>query len=223
MTDADMLARDILLTLIGKSGVKEWLNDDTRLQLAGASVDLADLILHWDDSMAVTAVYRKQFGTAKTFKKTGGTGAMTPSTLANGSYWQSAKIDLGATLASRYFLDLAVDLASTPTAGQTLDFWWNPSDSGTAATDNKGGASGSDATYAGYSSNAADSVAQLVPLGSFFCTVQTSTQKGQITGTLEAPNRYGSLVMLNNSGAAFASDTNFCVTITPEEITSEPS
>ncbi len=218
----DELARDIALSLLARTGVQVWDNPDFRKKIAIASLDLTAMLLE-ELEMAVTAVFRKQFGTAKTLKPSGGTGAMTPSTLANAAYWQSAKIDLGATLAQAYYFDLAVDLAATPTAGNTIDFWWNPSSSGTAGTDNKGGTSGADATYAGYSANAAAAVKQLIFIGSMVCTTQTSLQKGMIQGMLNAPNRYGSLVMLNGAGSAFASDTNFVVTMTPEEPTSEPS
>lgn len=221
------IARDIAISLLAKSGVREWGDPDAQEAISNAAVNMADFIWLYTNgggpSMAITAAFRKQFATPITFKKSGGTGAMTPSTLANGSYWQSAKIDLGnanGCLAQAYSVDLAVDLAATPTAGSTIDFYWNPSTSGTAGTDNKGGASGTDSSYTGYSSNAAASVPQLQFIGSMVCTTQTSLQKG-IAGILVPQQRYGSLVMCNNSGAAFASDTNFVVTLSPEEPTAE--
>lgn len=218
------LLRDVLMELIRKSGVREWEDDVVRVRIPQAAVEITDAAYYEEvDPMAVTAVFRKQFATVKTFKKTGGSAAMTPSTLANGAYWQSAKLDLGTPQPCRYNVKLDVDLAATPTAGNVITFWWNPSSSGTPGTDNCGGCSGMDSSYTGYSSNAAASVKQLVPIGEFNCTTQTSHQRGMVAGQLVAPDRYGSLVMLNGAGSAFASDTDFCVTFTPEEDTSEPS
>lgn len=223
MTDFDTLARDIALSLLSKSGVREWVDPNSREQIAIASLDLAAMLLEVPD-MAVTSVFRQQFATPKTLQKTGGTGAMTPSTLANGSYWQSAKIDLGATVAQAYAVYLDAELAATPTAGNTIDLWANPSSSGTAATDNRGGCSGSDATYTGYSSNAAASVKQLQFIGSGVCTSQaTATVQKMFVGYFVPVQRYASFVMLNGAGSAFASDTNFVLTLVPVEFTSEPS
>jgi hypothetical protein len=220
------IARDLALAMLAKSGVKEWLDAATREAIVTSAVEMAEYIFTdgYGPMAAPTSVFRKQFATAKTFKKTSGSAAMTPSTLANGAYWQSAKLDLGnanGCVAQAYNLRLNVDLAATPTAGNQISFWWCPSDSGTAGTDNAGGCSGADATYAGYSSNAAASVNQLQFIGSFICTTQTSTQSGIVQGLLIPNDRYGSLVMVNNSGVAFASDTNFVVTLTPEEFTAE--
>jgi|TARA_R100000049_G_C1929034_1_gene73126 hypothetical protein len=48
---------------------------------------------------------------------------------------QSIKVGLGATRAARYSVFAAIDFTGeTPTAGQTVDFYWAPSVSGTQAT-----------------------------------------------------------------------------------------
>ncbi len=175
--------------------------------------------------MALPDVFRIQNGTAKTFASSGGDAAITLASLANGSGRQSAKLDLGATRAGLYRVKAAFEIAATPTAGATIDLYWAPSTSGTAATDNPGGVSGSDAAYAGYSSNLTASVKQLVFIGSFVCTTQaTATVQRAIVGSFNPQLRYGSLVVVNSSGAALhSSDSNMNITLVPIEDVIEDS
>jgi hypothetical protein len=223
------LARDIALALISKSGVREWADPEVRNDIASAAVEMAAAILGEDPgvTVAVSAVLREQTGTARLWQKTGGDAAMTPSTLANGAYWEGAKLDLGATRAQVYAVYLDLELQATPTAGNTVDVWLNFSGSGTAGTDNGGGCSGTDATYAGYSSNAAASVKQLVFVGGAVVTTQVSAtvQKRVFVGYVAPTDRYVSPVILNGSGAAFqgGASPNFNLRMVPVEFTSEPS
>jgi hypothetical protein len=169
--------------------------------------------------MALPDVFRSQIGTSKTFKSSGGDAAITLASVANAAARQSVKLDLGATRGLIYRVRAALELAATPTAGNTVDLYWAPSPSGTAGTDNPGGVSGTDAAYAGYSSNLTASLKQLVFIGSFVCTTQTTaTVQKAFVGSFVPPNRYGSLVVVNNSGAAIhSSDTNCEIVLTPEE------
>lgn len=169
--------------------------------------------------MAITGTFRLQSGTAKTFKNSGGSAALSLASVANGSARQSAKLDLGATYASQWRVSAAFELGATPTAGATIDLYWAPSESATAGTDNPGNVSGTDAAYTGYSSNLTAAIRQLVFLGSFICTAQaTSTVQYGEVAVFTPTSRYGSLVVVNNSGAAFHStNTNQCVTFTPIE------
>jgi hypothetical protein len=153
----------------------------------------------------------------KTFKNSGGDAAISLASVANAAARQSAKLDLGATRAGAYKVRGNFELAATPTAGNTIDLYWAPSESGTAGTDNPGNVSGTDAAYSGYSSNLTDSLKQLMFIGSFICTAQATTtvQSGYI-GRFTPPSRYGSLVVVNNSGAAFHStNTNQEITFSP--------
>jgi hypothetical protein len=120
---------------------------------------------------------------------------------------QSAKVDLGAERGQAYHVRCAFEMAATPTAGEVIELYWAPSQHATAATGNPANVSGSDAAYTGYSSNLADSVKQLQFIGAFVCTVQATAtvQVGEV-GQFEPPERYGSLVVKNESGAAFHSD-----------------
>jgi len=70
-----------------------------------------------------------------------------------------------------------------------------------------GGTTGSDAAYAGYSSNLSESVKQLQFIGVMSVTVQvTTTVQIAIVGVFSPAERYGSLVVKNESGAALHSD-----------------
>jgi hypothetical protein len=131
---------------------------------------------------------------------------------------QSDKVNLGANRYEGYLVSAALELAATPTAGNTISLHWAPSPSGTAATANPGGVSGSNAAYTGYSSNVAASVLQLQFIGDFVCTAQATTtvQVATNIGILWPLHRYGSLVVYNNSGAAIHSDDVEChVVFTP--------
>lgn len=131
--------------------------------------------------------------------------------VANNAARQSAKADLGANRPEAFAVYAAFEFAATPTAGNVVELWWNPSHSSTAANANVGGCSGSDAAYAGYSSNLDASIKQLQYIGDFVCTAQaTATVQVARVGTLYPEQRYGSLVVYNKSGAAFHSDDVEC-------------
>ena len=120
---------------------------------------------------------------------------------------QSVKADLGENRAAEYSVRAAFEFAATPTAGETVELYWAPSSSDTAGTGNPGNVTGADAAYSGYSSNLDASLKQLEFIGAFVVTVQATAtvQVGEIA--VFAPSqRYGSLVVVNRSGAAFHSD-----------------
>jgi hypothetical protein len=120
---------------------------------------------------------------------------------------QSDKVDLGANRAQVYKVRAAFEFTATPAAGDLVELYWSPSSSSTAATGNPGGVTGSSSAYAGYSSNLEDSAKQLDLIGVFVCTVQTTpiVQIGEI-GMFTPSERYGTLVVKNESNASFHSD-----------------
>ena len=127
--------------------------------------------------------------------------------VADAAARQSAKVDLGADRAQSYAVRAAFEMAATPTAGDVIELYWAPSSSSTAATGNAGGVSGSDAAYAGYSANLVPSVRQLQLIGVFVCTVQiTATVQVAEIANFVPTERYGSLIVKNESAAAFHSD-----------------
>ena len=131
--------------------------------------------------------------------------------VANNAARQSAKVDLGSVRAQAYALRAALEFAATPTAGNTVEFYWAPSQSATAGNGNPANASGSDAAYSGYSSNLDASVKQLIFIGSMIVTAQaTATVQVAEAGMLVPTERYGSLIVYNKSGAAIHSDDVEC-------------
>lgn len=127
--------------------------------------------------------------------------------VADGAARQSAKVDLGAQRAIAYSVVAAFEIAATPTASDYIELYWAPSPDSTAANGNPGGVSGSDAAYSGYSSNLAASVLQLDYIGNFVCTAQaTGTVQIAKVATFSPSERYGTLVIKNESAAALHSD-----------------
>ena len=127
--------------------------------------------------------------------------------LADGAARQSTKVDLGSLRAKEYHVRAAFEMAATPVAGDVIELYWAPSQHATAANGNPGGTTGADAAYAGYSANLASSVRQLIFIGPFVCTVQvTGVVQVADVGTFSPPERYGSLVVKNESAAAFHAD-----------------
>lgn len=120
---------------------------------------------------------------------------------------QSAKADLGENRAAEYVVRAALEFAATPTAGETVNLFWAPSQSSTAANGNPGNVSGSDAAYDGYSANLDASLPQLEFIGPLVVTAQTTpTVQVAEVGVFAPSQRYGSLVVVNRSGAALHSD-----------------
>jgi hypothetical protein len=132
--------------------------------------------------MAITATFRQQVGTAKTFKSSGGTATITLASLANAAARQSTKLDLGATIAPAIAVKADFELA-TPTAGNTIELYWAPSSSATAGTDNPGGVGGTDSAYTGYASNLTPSSQQLTFIGAFICTANATSTNCNVTFT----------------------------------------
>jgi len=127
--------------------------------------------------------------------------------LADTAAAQSAKVDLGANRAQAYKVRAAFEFAATPTAGDVVELYWGASSSSTAANGNPGGVSGSASAYAGYSSNLSASVKQLDFIGNFVCTAQTTPTVQVAEVSIFIPSeRYGVLVVKNESAAAFHSD-----------------
>ena len=233
----DELAGQIANELLRKSGVQEWLDPLIQQQIGLAARNIAYIIQNGVseppddedsyslppddeecDDMALPDHVRLTNATPLTFKSSGGTAVITLTSLANAAGRQSDKLDLGANRAERYRVTAAMEIAATPTAGAAIDLYWAPSTSGTAGTDNPGGIGGADAAYAGYSSNLTASLKQLLFIGSMVTTTQaTATVQAAWVGTFVPPTRYGTLVVVNNSGAALhSSATNMNVTLIPD-------
>lgn len=127
--------------------------------------------------------------------------------LAAGSGRQGAKGDLGATRPAQYAVFLRWETsASAPTAGETIDVYWSPSTSATAANDNAGGCTGADAAWPG-DGDEDEHAKELELIGSLVATADASTIMVQcINPSFQPPTRYGSVVVDNNTTQAAAAD-----------------
>lgn len=128
--------------------------------------------------------------------------------VANGDARQSDKFNFGATRAGRYDILVALEFAASGLSdGATVEFWIAWSTSVTAANANPGGVSGSNASYDGYSTNLNVAIVQLSRVGTMIVTEDASTTVQIATVGMFVPmEQYGSLVVLNRSGASLHSD-----------------
>lgn len=135
--------------------------------------------------------------------------ALTLASLANGSAQQSAKADLGATHAPLYALFGCVDFTGeTPTVGGTIDYYWAPSNSGTAGTGNVAGNNGTDAACPGGalgSITLTEFLRWCIPIGNLIVHDGAVVQNGFV-GYFRPPSRYGQLIVVNNGGDVFEND-----------------
>ena len=131
--------------------------------------------------------------------------------VADGAARQSTKADLAINRAQVYKVRAAFEMAATPSDGGLIELYWAPSSSPTPGTGNPAGVTGADAAYAGYNANLTSSVRQLDLIGVFVCTVQITTNVQVAEIAFFSPSeRYGSLVIKNESNAAFHSDDVEC-------------
>ena len=135
-------------------------------------------------------------------KGTATTSTITISGLVDAAARQSVKVDLGALRATKYAVKVAIEWHAAADADSSVSFFWSPSESATAAVGNDGGASGADAAYTGHG-DLGDSLRNLVFLGTLTPTTALAVHKATI-GEFQPTSRYGSLVILNESGETLA-------------------
>lgn len=104
---------------------------------------------------------------------------------------------LGDPWPREWVLGACIESTAAPTAGGTIEFWWNGSPNSTAATGNSGGASGSDAAFA------VAGLPQLEFIGAM--TVRNNVINiDTAIGILRLKHTYGSLIVVNKTDQAFA-------------------
>jgi len=131
--------------------------------------------------------------------------------VADGAGRESAKVDLGATRAARYNVMAAFEFAATPTSGDLVELYWAPSPNATAANGNPMQIDGADAAAPSGIGTLAELVKVCQFIGVFNCTddATANVQVAQV-GVFAPLERYGSLIVKNESGAAFHSDDVEC-------------
>lgn len=127
----------------------------------------------------------------------------------DGEARQSDKADLGSPWAPAYQLLVAVDFTDeTPVAGEVVEYYWAPSNSGTDGTANVAGNSGLDGDCpAGAlgSITLAEFVKQCVFIGNLVVHDGAVVQNAPV-GILVPTMQYGQLIVKNESGDVFEGD-----------------
>ena len=121
---------------------------------------------------------------------------------ANATGLQSTQFDLGTKFAERYSLAALIEMqVAAADDGSVIEWYINASGSATAAVGNWGAATGVSGAYAGYSSDLATAVKQLIRVGNLVFTDDAvdSFQSGSI-GEYWPIHRYGSLIGINKTG-----------------------
>ena len=147
-------------------------------------------------------------GAAKTSLEVAGTDVQIDLTsVANTAARESAKVDLGANRAEFYSVMASMEFAATPTTGAVVQLYWAPSPISAAANGNPQNIDGVDAAAPSGIGTLAELVAVCQFIGSFICTNDATgaVQTGHINNFSPA-ERYGILIVKNESGAAFHSD-----------------
>lgn len=99
-----------------------------------------------------------------------------------------------------FAITVIIEYTGPPNPGESTDLYWAPSVSGTAATANPGGVTGSDGAYSGTAGSTLDeSLKELQFLGSLVATADGSPVIQQQTFKATLPTQYGTLVIDNNT------------------------
>jgi len=128
--------------------------------------------------------------------------------LVAGAYRQSAKFDMGATRAQRYFCRAAIEPASAPAAGGAVEVFLGLSDNATAANNNPGNLSGADAAYTGYGAAATDAtecIGQLTRIGQVIASADADIMVSTL-GVFIPYLRYGMIVVRNGFSVNLGAD-----------------
>lgn len=151
-----------------------------------------------------------------------GSPAITAGGLVNNGLRGGAKGDFGDPRGSQWAVWLQIPSGSSaPTSTPpVVELYMSWSASATAGTGNDGGHTGTDAAYAGYSSNGEASLKHLDYIGAIELTALTSTVQRDRIATISIPKRYGSPVLANRCGQTLGStSTDFRIEF--EEIIDE--
>jgi len=137
---------------------------------------------------------------------------------------ESIKVDLGVNHAEAYEVMCTFQMEDDITAGGTLDFYWSNSHSATAAVGNLATASGASGAFAARNGlTLAELLNQLIYVGSAQVGINNDgdTNDGlQIApvGTfIPGAQRYGSMIMHNNTSVTMEDAVEFAIRMKPVE------
>lgn len=139
--------------------------------------------------------------------------------ISAGAYRQGAKADIGGTTwADRWQMVVSIEPVSAPAAYGSYEFWVGFSDSSTAANNNPGNLSGSDAAYNGYGGAATDadeSVGQLERVGQLVVSADDDVHVGSV-GIVVPRLRYIIPLFRNSTSVSTESDAvEMCIALFP--------
>lgn len=147
-----------------------------------------------------------KYGTAKSWKNTGGDAVFTGTSVANGAGRIGGALDFGATRAGRYRVQVVTKFVATPTSGAPLEVYLVRSDDNTTRDANLGS---SDAAVSD-----TDLRAQCLYCGSLPADNVTTQQVASFE--VETGARYLSPLLWNATGAALsATAADHIINITP--------
>jgi len=133
----------------------------------------------------------------------GGTG------LSNGTAVNSQQVDLGTTRPRIFHITANLEWFSTPSATNSVDFYWSPSSNSNAGVGNPGSPDGActntpataDCLYAPSGFTDDEGVKQMMFVGAHINNGNAAPQLAYV-GSFEPPMQYGQLIMFNKSGTA---------------------
>lgn len=124
----------------------------------------------------------------------GGTG------LASGAAVESDQLDLGAVWPEEIFVKACLEWFAAVTAGNLVDMYWSPSANSTVSRGNPGSPSGVDSLYSPSGFTDDEGVSQMIYIGSHTNNGNQATQIASVGISFSPPERYGHLIVFNNSG-----------------------
>ena len=137
----------------------------------------------------------------------GATANISLQSLADTKARQSVKFDFGATRAPSWAIYPAIESGTVaPTAGETILFYLSGSNNATPGSFNMGGTTGTDIVYK--DGEESEWVKQLELIGISITTNDIDTVQRMRAGTFSPGDRYGSIVVWNESGRALANTDN---------------
>jgi len=124
----------------------------------------------------------------------GGTG-LTDQTAVN-----SDQTDFGVNRPALFHVSSTLEWFAAVVAGVSVDFYWSPSSNSSVTAGNPGEPDGVDGLYSPTGFTNEEGIQQMIYIGSHINNGNIDTQTAFI-GTFAMPQRYGQLVMFNDSGA----------------------
>lgn len=136
---------------------------------------------------------------------------------ADGAAIQSDKFDFGEEWAELYDIHVEFEVDVAPVSGTTITLYLASSDESGAALGNPGGIVGADGAYIGTAGDSLDdSLKQLEFIGNVICTADADPVMQIQTFGYSPIARYGTIVVVNDSGQAFVADaTHHYIRFTP--------